>query len=140
MKKLFFSLFLIILSSCSTNPSQIISVKNKNTSLTNTHWILEDSSISTIPHTITLCIEHDKISGNASCNNYFGTLKTDISGNFEIENIGATRKNCHKMNSEQYFLNLLEKVNKYQSTSQNLELYQDNILLLKFRKKITLTY
>ena len=39
------------------------------------------------------------------------------------------------MNSEQYFLNLLEKVNKYQSTSQNLELYQDNILLLKFRKK-----
>ena len=127
MKKLFFSLFLIILSSCSTNPSQIISVKNKNTSLTNTHWILEDSSISTI-------------SGNASCNNYFGTLKTDISGNFEIENIGATRKNCHKMNSEQYFLNLLEKVNKYQSTSQNLELYQDNILLLKFRKKITLTY
>ena len=74
MKKLFFSLFLIILGACSTTPTQIISVKNKNTSLTNTHWILEDSSISTITHTITLFIEHDKISGNASCNNYFGTL------------------------------------------------------------------
>lgn len=133
MKKLFFSLFLIILSSCSTNPTRMISVKN--TSLTNTHWVLDDNSIAMTNHEITLFIEHDKVSGNASCNNYFGTLRTDISGNFKVQNIGATRQNCHKINTEHYFFNLLEKANKYHSTSQNLELYQDNILLLRFRKK-----
>lgn len=133
MKNLFLSLILLVLGACTGIPTKTPSKMGKNTSLTNTHWILEDNSTS---NEITLFVESDKVSGNASCNDYFGGLTTDVSsGTFKIDKIGATRKACPKMSAEQYFLSVLEKVDRYYATNETLELYEGNVLLLKFKKK-----
>lgn len=134
MRNLFLASISLILGACSSISTRNSPKSTKNASLTNSYWILDDNT----PGKITLFIEKDKISGNASCNNYFGGLTTNISsGNFKVNDIGVTKKVCSKMSTEQYFLSILEKVDNYHSANETLELYQGNILLLKFRKKIT---
>lgn len=134
MKKIIFA-FLLSWSiiSCSSIPS--LSSKNtaKSTNLEDSHWVLEDQTLTS--STITLNIENNKISGNASCNSYFGDLSLDENNSISIQNIGTTRKHCNKMSAETYFLNILEKVNKYSATNSELSLYKDQTLLLKFKKK-----
>ncbi|WP_435525663.1 META domain-containing protein [Chryseobacterium indoltheticum] len=41
---------------------------------------------------------------------------------------------CANMSVEQNFLDMLNKANKYVVSGNTLELYQDNLLLLKFNK------
>lgn len=133
MKNLILILTLFILGACSSVPST--SFGGSKASLNDTQWILEDNHLLN-SNEITLGIENGKISGKASCNNYFGTLVTDPStGNFVVSNIGATRMNCNRISTEIHFLNTLEKANKYQLKQNYLELYKDQILLLKFKRK-----
>lgn len=132
MKNIFFLFILLFLGACSSVP--IIS-NTKKTNLENSQWVLEDNNIVN-SNEITLSIEKGKISGNASCNNYFGNLHYEASTNkFSINNLGVTRMHCPKMSTENNFLGILEKVNKYQLKQDYLELYKDQILLLKFKKK-----
>ena len=49
--------------------------------------------------------------------------------------LGATRMLCDNISVEEDYLNLLEKVNKYVISETSLELYKDNVLLLKFKRK-----
>lgn len=53
-------------------------------------------------------------SGNASCNNMFGTLESKSATEIEFLNVGATRKMCPEMNIESEYLNTLKEVKSFQ--------------------------
>lgn len=134
MKNLFLSISAaVILASCGTMSSASASKVGKSQpSLVNTKWTLADNVKGKIP---TLNIEGEKINGNAGCNNYFGTVKLDAStGNFTAGQMGSTRMACDNMNVEQNFMDMMGKANKYVISGTTLELYKDNLLLLKFNK------
>ncbi|MDR2206464.1 MAG: META domain-containing protein [Flavobacteriaceae bacterium] len=130
MKKLLLIFVLAILASCSSVP------KNKTKtqpSLLNTNWTLAETLRGKkIP---TLSIENGRISGNAGCNNYFGEVLLDpTTGNFSVSKVGSTKMACDNMSIEDNFLKLLSQVNKYAVNGNALELYKDDLLLMKFNK------
>ena len=134
MKKLFLSVCTIaVLASCTTASNASSSKVGKSqASISNTKWTLADNVKGKKP---TLNIDGEKVNGNAGCNNYFGTLSVDAaSGTFSAGQMGSTRMACDNMSVEQNFLNMMGKVNKYVVSGSTLELYQDNLLLLKFNK------
>jgi len=110
-----------------------ISGGKKQASLVNTKWTLVDKSITTkIP---TLSVEANRITGSGGCNKYFSDLVLNAeNGNFIVGNVGSTKMACDDMMTEQNYFNLLQQVNKYQVKEGYLELYKDNLLLLKFKK------
>lgn len=116
-----------ILVSCST-----LSNSKKQPSIVSTKWTLAENVKGNTP---TLVIENGKISGNAGCNRYFGTLVLDAkTGSFQSSQVGATRMACENMSVENNFLKMLEQANKYNVSGNTLELYKDKLLLLKFNK------
>lgn len=134
MKNFFLSICTAaVLVSCGTMSSSSASKVGKaQPSLAGTKWALADNVKGKIP---TLNIEGEKISGNAGCNNYFGTAKVDPAmGNFSAGALGSTRMACDNMSVEKNFMDMVGKANKYVVTGNVLELYQDNLLLLKFNK------
>lgn len=135
MKNIFLSICAAgVLASCGAmgGNSSSSKVGKAQPALTNTKWALADNVKGKIP---TLNIEGEKINGNAGCNNYFGTAKVDpLSGNFSTGPLGSTRMACDNMSVEKNFMEMVGKANKYVVTGNVLELYQDNLLLLKFNK------
>ncbi|WP_370897759.1 META domain-containing protein [Chryseobacterium gossypii] len=132
MKNLFLSICAaVVLASCGATGS-VSKVGKSQPSLANTKWTLADNVKGKVP---TLTIEGDKINGNAGCNNYFGTAKIDAStGSFSAGQMGSTKMMCDNMGVEKNFMDMMEKANKYVISGNTLELYKDNLLLLKFNK------
>ncbi|WP_284464668.1 META domain-containing protein [Chryseobacterium sp.] len=134
MKNLFLSLCTAaVLASCGTMTSASASKVGKaQAALANTKWTLADNVKGKIP---TLNIEGEKITGNAGCNNYFGTAQIDpTSGSFSAGQMGSTKMMCNNIGVEQNFMDMMGKANKYVISGNTLELYKDNLLLLKFNK------
>lgn len=134
MKNLFLSICAAaVLVSCGAmSGSSASKVGKSQPSLANTKWTLADHVKGKIP---TLNIEGEKLNGNAGCNNYFGTVKLDASnGTFSAGQMGSTRMMCDNMSVEKNFMDMVGKANKYVVSGNTLELYQDNLLLLKFNK------
>lgn len=133
MKNLFLSICAaVVLTSCGAMSGSASKVGKSQPSLANTKWTLADNVKGKIP---TLNIEGEKLNGNAGCNNYFGTVKLDAStGGFSAGQMGSTRMMCDNMSVEKNFMDMVGKANKYVVSGNTLELYQDNLLLLKFNK------
>lgn len=134
MKNLFLSICAAaVLASCGAATSASASKVGKaQPSLENTKWTLADNVKGKIP---TLNFEGEKINGNAGCNNYFGTAKIESStGTFSAGQLGSTKMMCNSMSVEQNFMDMVGKANKYVVSGNTLELYKDNLLLLKFNK------
>jgi heat shock protein HslJ len=134
MKNLFLSICAAtVLASCGAMSGGSASKVGKaQPSLSNTKWALADNVKGKIP---TLNIEGEKITGNGGCNNYFGTAKVDpATGNFSAGQMGSTKMACDNMSVEQNFMDMVGKANKYVVSGNTLELYKDNLLLLKFNK------
>lgn len=134
MKNLFLSICTVaVLASCGTMKNASSSNVGKvQPSIANTKWVLADNVKGQVP---TLNVEGSKISGNAGCNRYFGGITMETaSGKFEASQMGSTKMACANMSVEQNFLDMLNKANKYVVSGTTLELYQDNLLLLKFNK------
>ena len=133
MKKFFVtSMIALAIVSCTSRLGNSSKLGKTQASITGTQWVLADD----ITNRPTLVIEQNRISGNAGCNNYFSEATIDTSaGNFSAKNIGSTRKMCNNMITETAYLEVLPKVNKYVVTESTLELYKDNLLLLKYNKK-----
>ncbi len=133
MKKFFVtSIVALTIVSCTSRLGNSSKLGKTQASITGTQWVLADD----LANKPTLVIEQNKISGNAGCNNYFSDITIDTSaGNFIAKNIGSTRKLCKNMTSETSYLSVLKEVNKYVVTESTLELYKDNLLLLKFNKQ-----
>ena len=101
-------------------------------SIVGTQWVLADN----LKSKPTLVIEQNKVSGNSGCNNYFSDLVVDkATGSFSTKMIGSTRKMCDNMSEEKAYLEVLPQVNKYVVNGDVLELYKDDLLLLKFNKQ-----
>jgi heat shock protein HslJ len=134
MKNLFLSICTVaVLVSCGAMKNASSSnVGKAQPSIANTKWVLADNVKGQVP---TLNVEGSKINGNSGCNKFFGgvTMET-ASGKFEASQMGSTKMACANMSVEQNFLDMLQKANKYVVSGNTLELYQDNLLLLKFNK------
>ena len=130
MKNIILAFFAFIaLASCATQ----VGKSSKQEVVTNTKWTLTDQVSGS--KTPTLNIEDKRISGNGGCNNFFAEATVDTnSGTFLVGNVGSTRMACNDLKTEQNFFNLLEQANKYTVKDGYLELYKDNLLLLRFRK------
>jgi heat shock protein HslJ len=134
MKKLILIGFAFIATiSCSSYSVSKSKIGSKQPSIENTKWILADNVKGKTP---TLVIESDKISGNAGCNNYFGkiTLNT-AAGDFSANPTGTTKMYCDNLDEEDNFMKMLEEANKYVVLENTLELYKNNLLLMKFNKQ-----
>ncbi|WP_126651413.1 META domain-containing protein [Chryseobacterium aureum] len=134
MKNLFLSICTAaVLASCGSMTSPSASKVGKaQPALTNTKWSLAETVKGKVP---TLNIEGEKITGNAGCNNYFGTATIDPStGGFAAGHMGSTKMMCSNIGVEQNFMDMMGKANKYVISGNTLELYKDNLLLLKFTK------
>lgn len=129
MKNFFLTLILVFaVISC----TGISNLKKNQVPIVGTQWVLTDD----VANKPTLVIEQNRISGNAGCNNYFSDANIDpTTRNFSAQNIGSTRKMCNDMSTETSYLEILPKVNRYVVTETTLELYKDNLLLLKFVKQ-----
>ena len=124
MKKIISLAAMLILSLSCSNAS--VAGKKESVQLNNTSWVLEENSKTNAG--ITLEIAKGRVSG-------FSELITHPKGTFQVKSIGATRMLCDNISVEEDYLNLLEKVNKYVISETSLELYKDNVLLLKFKRK-----
>ena len=133
MKKFLYTAMLsVAIVSCTPRLGNASKVGKNQAPITGTQWVLADD----VTNKPTLVIEQNRISGNAGCNNYFSDATIDTSaGNFSAKNIGSTRKMCPNMSVENNFLSVLRQANKYVVTDATLELYKDNLLLLKFNKQ-----
>ena len=131
MKKIISLAAMLILALSCSNVS--VAGKKDNVQLNNTSWVLEENSKTNAG--ITLEIAKGRVSGFSGYNNYFSELITHPKGTFQVKSIGATRMLCDNISVEEDYLNLLEKVNKYVISETSLELYKDNVLLLKFKRK-----
>ena len=134
MKNLFLSICTFaVLASCGTMKNASSSKVGKaQPSIANTKWTLADNVKGQAP---TLNIEGSKVNGNAGCNRYFGSVVMETaSGQFTPSGLGSTKMACDNMSVEKNFLDMMQKANKYVVSGTTLELYQDNLLLLKFNK------
>ncbi|WKS95988.1 META domain-containing protein [Riemerella columbina] len=136
MKKILLGLILgIVLVSCGAISGVNSKLGKSQTMLNNTEWELSGEKVGS-SRTPILKIEEGRISGNAGCNNYFSQVTLDEqSGAFSAKNIGVTRMACKEMQVEQNFLKMLEEANQYVSDGKTLELYKNQLLLMKFTRK-----
>lgn len=119
-------------AACFTVSTTKSKIGSSQVNIVNTKWTLTDNVKGKKP---TLVIESGKITGNGGCNNYFGELMLDPTvGNFSTNNIGATKMACPNMSEETNFFSMLSATTKYVVVGNSLELYKDNLLLLKFTK------
>lgn len=117
--------------SCGTTAGIPTKITNQP-ELSGSKWILAEQVKGQMP---TMVIENEKLSGNAGCNNYFGTVTINsANGGFTSGNIGSTRKACAYMETENNFLNMLPKANRYRVSGNTLELFENQLLLLKFQR------
>ena len=132
MKKvLLFALLFVLVVSCNVLPSGS-KVGSKQVAISSTQWQLADQVKGKTP---TLILEQDRISGNAGCNHYFGTLSLNASnGGFSVTRIGSTKMACEDMMTETNFLQALSQVDTYVVNQGVLELYKGNLLLMKFNR------
>ena len=107
MKKIFWAL---VISSTVISCATISKIGSKQESVANTKWTLVD-------------------------NNFSGAKAPTSNGTFDVGNVGATKMACDNMMTEQSYFSVLEQVNKYVVNEGYLELYKDNLLLLKFKKQ-----
>lgn len=125
--------FSATVASCTTMSSTRSKVGTTQANITNTKWTLADDVKGKKP---TLNIESGKITGNGGCNSYFATLMLDPTvGNFSTKDIGSTKMMCDNMSVENNFFSMLGETTKYVVNGNTLELYKDNLLLLKFTKQ-----
>lgn len=123
----------VMLASCAASNYSVKKGGNQ-VALEGSSWVLAEQVSTEQP---TLVVEAGKITGNTGCNNYFSNnVAIDAkAGTFAATEVGSTRKACINMSVETGFLNMLQQANRYVVNGESLELYKDNLLLLKFNKK-----
>ncbi len=130
MKKLLTIILLIgLLTSCRE--------KFDPKTLNNTHWVLQQLPGLILPAdtkaTLNFASEL-KISGKSFCNNYGGQVQVQ-DDKIELKNVFGTKMFCQETaEAESAYLNALSKVNQAKLVNNQLQLFDDNTLLLVFKK------
>lgn len=87
--------------------------------------------------TITFSLKDKKITGNNSCNNYFGTLIMDGGKiNFKDAKIGMTMMACEG-NGDSVYMEALNKIESYTITDggNTLNLLLGNVVMMRFTRQ-----
>ncbi len=128
----------ILFSSCKTSAVADFG-KIKQTIESNT-WLLQDENGTVVSYNnqeVSMSFINDnglQAVGFAGCNRYFSSVVL-LPESMKFTQAGSTMMACPEMEGEQAFLSLLTQVNAYEIIGNELNLYQDKILLLKFKKK-----
>lgn len=104
------------------------SAKNNESSSLYSKWQLIELNGRTLQvsdglKTPVITIEKEgRISGNASCNNFFGSFETDGSFRLKFSKMGSTMMACNDMSLERAFLQNLEVIDNFTLTKDTLSL------------------
>lgn len=108
---------------------------------TTNDWLLQDENGTVVSYngqnvSMAFSQESDgfKASGFAGCNRFFSTVDLQP-GHIKFTQPAATLMACPDMAGEEAFLDLITLVNAYEVSGNELKLFQDKILLLRFRAK-----
>lgn len=72
------------------------------------------------------------VAGRTNCNRFFGPY--ELKGReLEFENLGMTRMACPGMEYEDYFVKMLDEVDRYKIEGSQLQLLDDGRVLATFR-------
>jgi heat shock protein HslJ len=129
---------LIVLSGCQQRKA-MESAKNNQSSSLYSKWQLIELNGSLIQvseglktPSITVAKE-GRISGNASCNNFFGSFETDDAFRLKFSKMGSTMMACTDMSLERDFLQNLERVDNFTLNGDTLSLNKARMApLLRF--------
>lgn len=83
---------------------------------------------------ITLIFSEGKLNGAAPCNSYFAGYSTNGS-TISLEELGATKKFCDEMDSENAYFSLLSKAQAYSVRGDKLDIFSAGGQLSFFRMK-----
>lgn len=140
MKKIFVLTVLtgFLFTACKTSPvTDFNAVKNLMESNT---WLLQDESGTVVSYNnqeVSMSFLNEnglQAVGFAGCNQYFSSVSLQPN-TIKFSQAGSTMMACPEMDGEQAFLDLLSQVNTYEVSGTELKLYQDKILLLRFKRK-----
>ncbi len=143
MKKIILILIVLCVNFIACKPTQ--SVMKTTTSLEGT-WELNyitgpriafDGLYPNKKPTITFDLKENKVSGNNSCNQYFGTLNSNGNTiNFKDTKTGMTRMSCPG-NGENTYMKTLEQIDSYSISEdgKTLNLLMGDVAMMRFEKK-----
>lgn len=128
----------LFFTACKTSPvTDFNAVKNLIESNT---WLLQDENGTVVSYNnqeVTMNFVNEnglQAVGFAGCNRYFSSVSLQPEG-IKFGQAGSTMMACPEMDGEQAFLDLLSQVNAYEVSGSELKLFQDKILLLRFKRK-----
>lgn len=106
------------------------------------NWVLltkggKDQMGCNVKKPLNIAFTEKGVNGYSGCNNFFGPFKTSKNHHVKLGPLASTMmacvgEDCGKV--EVGYIRNLDLVNKYKITADHLYLYQDNQLLLTFRK------
>jgi copper homeostasis protein (lipoprotein) len=113
------------------NLSSLYFLEKQQAGLLGTRWVLVELNGQEIPDNLSsrpyiqFSAEDNRVTGNGSCNNFFGTFIVGENYLINISGIGSTKMMCENMQVESRFFEILQKVNSYYISGDSLVLIQD---------------
>lgn len=114
--------------------------KKSQKPLEGTEWQLVQLGGETIQpvegkYTIQFFEEEHRFAGVGECNHLTATYSTNAKHELTLENAGMTRMMCPNQEAEDRFVEMLNKVTRYDIDGQMLMLFAENDLLAVFQAK-----
>lgn len=128
----------LFLSSCKTSP--VADFGKVKALIESSTWLLQDENGTVVSYNdqeVSMNFINDnglQAVGFAGCNRYFSAV-TLLPESMKFANPGSTMMACPEMDGEKAFLDLLTQVNTYEVSGNELKLFHDKIVLLRFKKK-----
>lgn len=86
-------------------------------------------------YTIQFFAEENRFAGVGECNHLTATYSTNEKRDLVLENAGTTRMMCPNQEAEDRFVEMLNKVTRYDMDGQMMMLFAENDLLAVFQAK-----
>lgn len=86
-------------------------------------------------YTIQFFAEENRFAGVGECNHLTATYSTNEKRDLVLENAGMTRMMCPNQEAEDRFIEMLNKVTRYDMDGQMMMLFAENDLLAVFQAK-----
>ena len=86
-------------------------------------------------YTIQFFAEENRFAGVGECNHLTATYSTNEKRDLVLENAGMTRMMCPNQEAEDRFVEMLNKVTRYDMDGQMMMLFAENDLLAVFQAK-----
>ena len=114
--------------------------KKNQRPLENTEWQLIQLGGETVQpgegkYTIQFFAEENRFAGVGECNRLTATYTSSEKRDLKLENAGMTRMMCPNQEAEDRFVEMLNKVTRYDMDGQMLMLFADDDLLAVFQAK-----